>query len=101
MSKPIYFKLGKYNKIFEAYSVYSTSIEGTKLECVIFDSEKLLPNEILKHHYFSRNYSTNGGFLYLIEKGDMLYEAIKDTRLARKMYPLAIEHEGWLLIESH
>lgn len=103
MSKPIYFKLGMTGKIYQADTCRDFSVGfdwQAMIQVVEFNSETNLPKEIMYHRYFNRKHSSIGASLYLILEGDVLYESIKDTKLARKMFPDAIEHEGWLLIEG-
>jgi hypothetical protein len=103
MSKPVYFKLGSTGKIYQADICrdYTVGVDwSAMIQVVEFDDISQVHQDIFSHTYFNRNYANVRASLYLILKGDLLYESIKDTRLARKMYPDAIEHEGWLLIES-
>jgi hypothetical protein len=48
------------------------------------------------------NSANNSLYVQLLKRleGDFTYEHFKDTRLARRMFPNAIEHKGWLLVES-
>jgi hypothetical protein len=103
MSKPIYFKLGSTGKIYQADSCrdFRIGLDGGSLILVVhFFNECNLDSAIKTHQYFNRVHSNRGASLYLVIEGDMLFESIKDTRLARKMFPDAIKHKGWLLIES-
>ena len=103
MSKPVYFKLGSTDKIYKADSCrgFEVGLDWTKMvEVVEFRNIHNVHVDVLAHQYFNRNFHNTSCSLYLVKEGDVLYESVKDSRLARKMYPNAIQHEGWLLIES-
>ncbi len=110
MSK-VFFKLGTSDEIFEAdnYRYFDSgymkpdSTNGD-IDVVEFDHRRFIidgiPPVLENHQYFTRLEAKHGYSIYLVKEGDLIYKSFKDTRLARKMYPNAIQHKGWLLIES-
>lgn len=110
MSK-VFFKLGTSNEIFEADSYryfdsgYMRSDDNSgDIHVVEFSASRFrhdgVPVELANHQYFTMMETKHAYSIYLVKEGDRVYKNFKDTRLARKMYPDAIPHKGWLLIES-
>lgn len=110
MSK-VFFKLGTSDKIFEADSyrhfnsgfMRPDELNGD-IYVVEFNASRFkkdgIPPELERHQYFTMMEAKHAYSIYLVKEGDKVYRNFKDTRLARKMYPNAIQHKGWLLIES-
>lgn len=107
-----FFSLGNSDRIFETESYKILSEKRgfvtehkriVKVESNIFPflPSDTIPREMLHHHFFTRNEANLGFSIYLVERGDTLYKHFKATRLAHKLYPDAIKHKGWLLIEDN
>lgn len=95
---PIYFKIYNSDKIYKADSHRKIHIsEFGGFDVVHINDE--YPDEPIKvHRYGSRRPSDKGWAIYLVKDGDKIFKTLYDSKLARKLYPKGIPHEGYLLI---
>ena len=95
---PIYFKIYNSDKIYKADKhKHIVLYDASKFDVVEIHDEN--PDDAIKEHrYGNRRAADRGWSIYLVKDGDRLFETLYDSKLARKIYPNAIPHDGYLLI---
>ena len=95
---PVFFKMYNSDKIYKADKYTRVCMyDATSFDLVEVHKENV-DDAIKEHRYGSRRPTDKGWSVYLVKQGDRVFETLYDSKLARKIYPNAIPHEGYLLL---